>query len=181
MFRLVIKGEEGINEKTREFVALSEDLVVEMEHSLISLSKWEQEFQKPFLSSAEKTAEEVFGYLKAMVLTPNVGLEDLMRCSLEDIEAIQRYIDSPMSATTFGMMPETRGPREVVTSELIYYWMIGFQIPWEAQYWHLNRLFTLIRVCNVKSGKPKKMSKREIAEQNARLNAQRRAELGSKG
>jgi hypothetical protein len=178
---LVIKANEGFNEKTKEFVDVGEDLVVELEHSLISLSKWEMEYQKPFLSSSQKTPEEVFGYLKAMSLTPNVGLEDFKRCSYADLDAIQKYIDSPMSATTFGLMPETRGPREVVTAELIYYWMIGFQIPWEAQYWHLNRLFTLIRVCNVKNGKPKKMSKREIAEQNARLNAQRRAELGSRG
>lgn len=181
MFKLIIEADEGINEKTREIVKLGEDLVVELEHSLVSLSKWEEEFEKPFLTSTEKTPEEIFGYLKAMVLTPNISVKDLMRCKHHDLDAIQRYIDAPHSATTFGLMPETRGPRETVTSELIYYWMIGFQIPWEAQYWHLNRLFTLIRVCNVKNGKPKKMSKREIAEQNARLNAKRRAELNSKG
>ena len=117
----------------------------------------------------------------AMVVTPNVDLVDLYRCSKEDLEAIQEYIDSSQSATTFGLMPETRGPREVVTSELIYYWMTGFNIPWEAQTWHLNRLFALIRICSVKNGKQKKMSKREIAEQNARINAERLAKYGTKG
>lgn len=181
MFELVIKPDEGFNEKTREFVDDGEPLVVQLEHSLVSLSKWESEYNKPFLSPGDKTHEEIFGYLKAMVLTPNVGLEDLYRCSQADLEAIQQYIDSSQSATTFGMMPETRGPREVVTSELIYYWMTGFNIPWEAQYWHLNRLFALIRICTVKNGKQKKMSKREIAEQNARINAERKAKYGTKG
>jgi len=181
LFRLIIKPNEGFDEKTNEFVDIGEELAVELEHSLVSMSKWESEYQKPFLSSTNKTQEEIFGYLKAMILTPNVGLEDLYRCSQSDLEAIQHYIDSSQTATTFGITPETRGPREVVTSELIYYWMIGFQIPWEAQHWHLNRLFALIRVCNVKNGKPKKMSRREMAEQNARINAERRAKTGSKG
>lgn len=181
MLKFVIKPEEGFNEKTKQFVDQGEELVIELEHSLISLSKWESEYQKPFLSSIDKSPEEILGYLKAMVLTPGVGLEDLYRCSQADLEKIQQYIDSTQSATTFGIMPETRGPREVITSELIYYWMIVFQIPWEAQYWHLNRLFALIRICNIKNSKPKKMSRRELAEQNARLNAERKARLGTSG
>lgn len=181
MFKLVIKADEGFDERTKQFVEVGEELVVELEHSLVSLSKWESEYQKPFLSSSQKTSEEIFGYLKEMILTPNVGLEDLYRCSQKDLEEIQKYIDSSQSATTFGVMPETRGPREVVTSELIYYWMIGFTIPWEAQYWHLNRLFALIRICNLKNQKPKKMSRGEMAQQNARINAERRAKLGTSG
>lgn len=180
MFRLVII-DEGFDEKTKQFVDIGEPLVVELEHSLVSLSKWESEFKKPFLSSDEKTSEEIFGYLLKMVLTPNVGREDLMRCSQSDLASIQQYIESSESATTFGLMPETRGPREVVTSELIYFWMVNFNIPWEAERWHLNRLFALIRICNIKNSPKKKMSRQEIAEQNARINAERRAKTGSKG
>lgn len=181
MFRLIIVADEMFNEKTKEFVPAGEDLVMDLEHSLISLSKWESEYEKPFLTSAKKTSEEIFSYLKAMVVTPGVDLEALYKCSQRNIEEIQRYIDSPQSATTFGMMPESRGPGEVITSELIYYWMIGFQIPWEAQYWHLNRLFALIRICNIKNAPKKKMSRREIAERNQRLNAERREKLGTSG
>lgn len=181
MFKLVIKAEEGFDEKTKTFVDVGEALTLEFEHSLISLSKWESKYQIPFLSGTEKTPEEIFGYLEAMLITPNVGLEDLYRCSKQDLDSIHKYIDSSQSATTFGLMPETRGPREVITSELIYFWMISFQIPWEAEHWHLNRLFALIRICNIKNSKPKKMSRREMAEQNARLNAERRAQLGTKG
>lgn len=181
MFKLIIKSDEGFDEKKKQFVDVGEDLLIELEHSLFSLSKWESKYQKPFLSSIDKTHEEIFGYLMEMVLTPGVGFEDLYRCSQADMEKIQQYIDSNQSATTFGVMPETRGPREVITSELIYYWMIAFQIPWEAQHWHLNRLFALIRICNIKNSKPKKMSRRELAEQNARLNAERKARLGTSG
>lgn len=180
MLRVIIQ-DEGFDEKQRKFVDIGKPIVIDLEHSLVSLSKWESKYKKPFLSSTDKTSEEIFGYLEAMIVTSNVGLEDLKKCSNEDFEAIQRYIDSSESATTFGVMPETRGPREVVTSELIYYWMIGFQIPWEAQYWHLNRLFALIRICNVKNSKQKKMSKREIAENNARINAERKKQLGTSG
>lgn len=181
MFRLIIEAEELFDEKTKEFIPAGENLVIDLEHSLISLSKWESEYQKPFLSTDNKTSKEIFGYLKAMVITPNVNLESLYKCSQKNIDDIQQYINSPQSATTFGLMPETRGPRESITSELIYYWMIGFNIPFECQYWHLNRLFSLIRICNIKNSPKKKMSRRELAEQNARLNMERRKQLGTSG
>lgn len=181
VFKLIIESEEMFNERTREFIPAGENIVVELEHSLVSLSKWESEYQKPFLSKGEKTVDELLGYLNAMVLTPNVGPEIFKKCTQRNIDEIQWYIDSPQTATTFGSMPESRGPGEVITSELIYYWMVAFTIPWEAQYWHLNRLFALIRICNIKNGKPKKMSRREMAERNARLNAERKAKLGTSG
>lgn len=181
MFRLIIAGNEGFNEKTREFVSISEEIVMDLEHSLISLSKWESEYQKPFLAAGKKSFEEFIGYLKAMVVTPDVDLEALDRCTQRNIDQIQAYIDSNQSATTFGRMPESRGPVQVITSELIYYWMVAFNIPWEAEYWHLSRLFSLIRICNDKNSKPKKMSRQEAAEERARINAERRAKSGSKG
>ena len=179
MLTLVISDEQ-FNEETQTFVN-SNEVVLQLEHSLISLSKWESVFQKPFLTAGEKTTQEIFGYLQAMVITPYADLDALYRCSQKDLDRVQQYIDSSQSATTFGVMPERRGPGETITSELIYYWMLSFNIPFECQTWHLNRLFSLIRICNIKNSKPKKMSRHEIAQRNRELNAKRRAELGTKG
>lgn len=180
MLRIIIEGDEVFNDETQTFDTIN-DVVFDLEHSLISLSKWESEYQKPFLSPGAKTSEEIFGYLKAMVVTPNLDPDVLYDCSQDNIDKIQKYIDSSQSATTFGVMPDRRGPGEVITSELIYYWLVSFNIPFECQYWHLNRLFSLIRICNIKSGKPRKMSRNDIAQRNRDLNAQRRAELGTSG
>lgn len=180
MLRIIIEGDEVYNEETNTFETFN-DVAIDLEHSLLSLSKWESKYQKPFLSVGEKTPEEIFGYLKAMVVTPNVDLDVLYRCSQKDIDKIQEYIDSSQSATTFGMMPERRGPGEVITSELIYYWIVSFNIPFDCENWHLNRLFSLIRICNIKNSKPKKMSRNEMATRNQALNAKRRAELNTTG
>lgn len=180
MLRLIIEGGETFNEETNEFDTF-DGVVIELEHSLVSLSKWEAKHQKPFLSSGRKTPEEIIGYITSMIITPNVDLDVLNRCQQEDLDKIQRYIDSSQSATTFGTMPERRGPGEVITSELIYYWMVAFSIPFECQYWHLNRLFSLVRICNIKNSKPKKMSRHEVAMRNRELNAQRREQLNTSG
>lgn len=180
MLRIIIEGDETYNEETNTFETIG-DVVLDLEHSLISLSKWESKYQKPFLSSEEKAPEEIFGYLKAMIVTPDVDPDILYRCSQKNINIIQEYIDSSQSATTFGSMPERRGPGEVITSELIYYWIVSFQIPFDCQYWHLNRLFSLIRICNIKNSTGKKMSRNDLAARNRDLNAKRRAELGSTG
>lgn len=180
MLRIIIEGEEHYDEESNTFETVN-DTVLDLEHSLLSLSKWESKYQKPFLSTGQKTSEELFGYLKAMVVTPNVDLDVLHHCSQQTIDKIQEYIDSSQSATTFGSMPERRGPGEVITSELIYYWMVNFNIPFECECWHLNRLFSLIRICNIKNSKPKKMSRSELARRNAELNAQRRAQLNTSG
>lgn len=180
MLRIVIEGEETYDEETNSFDSIN-DTVVDLEHSLISLSKWESKYQKPFLSPGEKTREEIFGYIQAMIITPDIDPDVLLHLSKANIEEIQEYIDSTQSATTFGMMPDRRGPGEIITSELIYYWMVAFNIPFVCENWHLNRLFSLIRICNIKNSKPQKMSRHEIAQRNRELNAQRRKELGTKG
>lgn len=182
MLRIIIEGDEHYNEETNTFETVN-DVVLDLEHSLISLSKWESIYQKPFLAPGEKSSEEIFGYLKAMIVTPDVDPDVLYRCTQKHITQIQEYIDSSQSATTFGVMPERRGPSEVITSELIYYWIVSFNIPFDCQYWHLNRLFSLIRICNIKNsgGKGRKMSRNEIVMRNRELNAKRRAELGTSG
>lgn len=180
MLTIVVPGPEMFDEKSQEFVTKG-DVTLDLEHSLVTLSKWESIYEKPFLGPKEKSHEELIGYIKVMVLTPEVPEEVFSRLSEENIEAINEYIDAKMTATWFNEAPGAPQSRDIITAELIYYWMITFQIPFECQYWHLNRLFTLIRVCNIKQAKPKKMSRTEIAARNRELNARRRAQLGSKG
>lgn len=173
-------GPEGFDEESGEFVS-ADSYELELEHSLYSLSKWESKWHKPFLDNKGLTEEEAMDYIKCMTITENVDETIYYRLTAENITQINEYIAAPMTATTFSDTKGGRGGREIVTAELIYYWMIALQIPFECQYWHLGRLLTLIRVCNIKNAPPKKRGKRDIMNQNAALNAQRRARLNSKG
>lgn len=180
MLTIMVKGDEYFDESTQTFTTVG-DVELELEHSLVSVSKWESKYKKPFLSIEEKTPEEMFYYVKAMVIYPINSHDTLLRLSNENLEQINEYIESTESATTFGNMPEYKGRNEIITSELIYYWMIVFQIPFDCERWHLNRLFALIRVCNVKNAKPKKMSRGEVARRNRELNAMRKEQYGTRG
>lgn len=180
MLTIIIEEEEIFDEENETF-SMAERVVLNLEHSLISLSKWESKHQKPFLAFGEKSSKEILTYLQMMIIDPDVNPDAIYRCSQKDINEIQEYIDSTQSATTFGLLPDRHGPSEVITSELIYYWMTAFQISFECQYWHLNRLFSLIRICNLKNAPPTTMSRNEIAQRNRELNAERRAELGTTG
>jgi len=180
MLKITIKGDEFYDETIEEFLTIG-DFSLELEHSLLSVSKWESKHKKPFLSNNQKSPEETLSYIEAMIITPNYPIDTFTRLTRENINDINEYIESSESATTFGQMPERKGRGEVITSELIYYWMLSFNIPFECERWHLNRLFALIRVCNLKNSKPKKMSKGELAQRNRELNAQRRAQLGTSG
>ena len=179
MLTIVVPGAEHFDDDKQEFFTVG-DFTLELEHSLVALSKWESEFEKPFLGKEEKTDEEIFGYIRAMSMTPNVPPEVWFRLTEDNVEAINKYIDSKMTATWFNKTKETPSS-ERITSELIYYWMVVFQIPFECETWHLSRLFTLIKICNVKNEKPKKMNSSEAAAQRRELNAQRKAQLGTSG
>ena len=181
MLRITVPiSPEGWDEKTERFLE-PKVKVLQLEHSLVSLSKWESKWCKPFLSKIEMTQEETIDYIKCMTVTQNVEPEVYDHLTEQNIDDVVQYINAPMTATTFVEDKNGKNNREIVTAELIYYWMIALQIPSEYQKWHLNRLLTLIRVCNVKNQPPKKRSKRDIMSRNAALNAARRQQLNSKG
>lgn len=180
MLRITIPGGEQWDERKQEFV-YSKPQTLQLEHSLVSLSKWESKWRKVFLSKNEKTIEETVDYIRCMTLTQNVNPVVYNFLTNENIDQINEYISAPMTATWFMEDDATRISREAVTAELIYYWMITLNIPFECQKWHLNRLLTLIKVCTLKNTPPKKRSKGEIARQNAALNAARRKQLQTKG
>lgn len=179
--KIVIPETEQWDEVNECFIHVKEQTIV-LEHSLVSISKWESKWNKPFLGKTNKTQEELLDYIRCMTITPNVDSAAYYALTNEIIEEIRDYIDAPMTATWFSEDKNPRSvSREVITSELIYYWMVALQIPFECEKWHINRLLTLIRICNIKNQPPKKMGKRATMSKNAKLNAARRARLGSKG
>lgn len=181
MLRITIPAAELFDESTESFIYKKEQTLV-LEHSLVSLSKWESKWNKTFLTKEDKTTEEVIDYVRCMTVTQNVDPEVYFRLSSQNIDDINAYIDAPMTATVINRQNRKGGfNREKVTSELIYYWMIALNIPFECQKWHLNRLLTLIEVCEIKSRPPKKMSKREIAARNSALNEARKQKLKTHG
>ena len=182
MLQITIPATEQWDEINQEFVSTKEQ-TLKLEHSLVSLSKWEAKWCKPFLSKEAKTREETIDYIKYMTLTQNVD-NNVYRClTNENVNQINNYIEAPMTATWFNENKNQKQKinREQITAELIYYWMITLNIPFECQKWHLNRLLTLIKVCNIKNQSPKKRSRRDIMSQNAALNAARRKQLHTKG
>lgn len=181
MLQIKIKARELWDEKKEEFITNNIEQVLQLEHSLVSISKWEAKYNRPFLDKKDiKTTVETLDYIKCMTITQNVKDEVYDNLTPADIDSINDYIAAPMTATTFNELNKSTS-REIITSELIYYWMISLQIPMECQKWHINRLLTLIRVCNVKNAPQKKMSKRELTSTFASLNAARRQQLNSKG
>lgn len=180
MLRIIIPAAELWDEAKQEFVTTKEQ-TLQLEHSLVSLSKWESKWNKAFLGKQEKTREETLDYIRCMTITQNVKPDVYAYLTRENIKQINDYIDAPMTAIHFSNEKQGGINRETVTSELIYYWMIALNIPFECQKWHLNRLLTLIRVCSNKNTPPKKMSRHEIVSRNAALNAARRKKLNSRG
>lgn len=180
MLQITIPAVEQWDEVNQEFVNLKEQ-TLQLEHSLVSISKWESKWNKAFLSSKEKSVEETIDYVRCMTLTKNVKPEIYNFLTADNLSEINRYIDAPMTATYFMEDESKSGGRETITSELIYYWMIALNIPFECQKWHLNRLLTLVKVCNIKNAPPKCKSKQDIMRRNAKLNAERRKKMHSKG
>jgi hypothetical protein len=180
VLRIVIPLTEGYDEEKSEFVT-ADGFALDLEHSLVSLSKWESKWEKPFLGYENKTEDQTLDYIRMMILGAVPPEEVFSRLSPENIKEIDAYINAKMTATWFRETEKPVRRQATVTAELIYYWMIALSIPFECQDWHLNRLLTLIRVCNEQNKPKQKLTKAEELAQRRALNMQRRAETGSSG
>lgn len=172
-------GDEVYDEETGEFKPGS-SVPLRLEHSLYTISKWEEKWKKPFLSDDEKTEDEMVDYIRCMAIddVPDSLLNQLTQ---EDVKAIGKYISDDATATTINDHTHPGPRKHIITSEVIYYWMFSRQIPMECEHWHLNRLITLMRVWDAYSGSQKKMSRKDTASMYARENARRKAMMKSKG
>lgn len=175
MLEIEVVLDENFDETTNKFV-VGKSVKVRLEHSLVSLSKWEAVWEKAFLGREEKTTDQTISYVE-MMLVDEIPPEIFHKLLQSHIEEIQRYINAPMTATKLPNA-QNKGPsRETITAELIYYWMATLNIPFECEHWHLTRLFTLIQVTNIKNTPPKKMT----AADRQRLNNARRAQMNTRG
>lgn len=182
MLSLHVSGKELWNERTQEFIPETKDKILSLEHSLVSLAKWECKWNKPFLSSKRKSRVETIDYIRCMTLTQNVDDVTWLRISNKNISEVNKYIDLPMTAAVFYDAEKHTGGKKIITAENIYYWMIVNDIPFECQKWHLNRLLALIRFCNIQNDpKKKKMSLNETMRTNAELNAARKKAWNTTG
>lgn len=180
MLTITVPGMESYDPLTETFFTTKEQKLT-LEHSLLSIAKWEAKWGKPFLDrKAPKTLEESRDYIRCMTITQNVDPLVYLALTEQNYNDILAYMENPMTATWFSQ--DSRPPgREIVTAEVIYYYMVALQIPFTCEKWHFNRLMTLIRVCNEKNKPPKKMGKKAIMSKNQALNAARRQRLGSMG
>lgn len=180
MLTITVGATKSFDDETQMFVTQG-GFELQLEHSLVSLSKWEEIHETPFLGPKPKTPEQLVSYINCMVLSENPPEDFLTQLSEENFKEIQAYIDRKMTATFFNeVQPQTRNS-ELITAELVYYWMTVFDIPFSCETWHLNKLFTLIRIATLKQKKPKPMSRSERAQRMRELNAQRKAEYNTKG
>lgn len=185
MLTIKVGGTKSFDDSTQTFVEVGGS-EIQLEHSLISLSKWESEFEKPFLGKDVKSSEEILAYIQYMIVSENPPEDFLNNLSKENLEVINTYIERKMTATWFSeTRSKTRKTSEVITSELVYYWMTLFHIDFQCQYWHLNRLFTLIRICNEKqdqsNNKKTRKERQEMIAHRRAMNEQRKAQLGTTG
>lgn len=168
-------------DESRDMFITTKEQTIRLEHSLVSISKWERKWHKAFYSDKEKTAEEVIDYIRCMTITKNVDHDIYNYLSKDNIEQINSYIEDPMTAYKFYDDKKGKINGDTITSELIYYWMITLNIPVEFEKWHINRLLTLIKVFNVKNQPVKKMNTKELMDRYRALNKARREQLNSKG
>lgn len=184
MLRITIPPGDYFDERTQEFIHVDGGTIL-LEHSLVSIAKWESKWKKPFLSKEKKTRAEMLDYVRCMTLNASEVSKSIYELLAQShIRMIERYIEDPMTATTFSKDAEkySKGKsRDIITAEVIYYWLVALQIPFECQYWHLNRLLTLVRVCNIKNQPSKKKKTKDVLSENARLNAERKRRLGTTG
>lgn len=179
MLEIIIPEQENYDEANNKFYLVA-GATVQLEHSLASLSKWESLWEKPFLSNDPKTTAETNSYIRCMCIN-EVPEGVWARLTADDKIKISKYIEAKMTATWFTDVTNRPPSREVITAEIMYYWLVTLTIPFECQYWHLNRLLALVKVCNIKNSPPKKMSTSDAMARQRELNARRQAALGTKG
>lgn len=182
MLQITIPANEYFVDSTQEFIYVKEQKL-NLEHSLISISKWEAKWKKPFLGKDDKTYAESVDYVRCMTLNKDVDQRAYYGIPKAEFDKINKYISDSMTATWFNdnNMPKRRNGT-VVTSELIYYWMVAFNIPFDpCEKWHLNRLLTLIRIADIKNQPPKKMKAKDVGARNRALNEARKKKLGTNG
>lgn len=181
MLTITIQGDELWDDEAEKF-CYTDTVVLQFEHSLVSLSKWEARFHKLFLTPDKKTEDEMAGYVEAMLLTPDVSSDVLNRMTEDQVRAIDAYINDPMTGTTINELTQNKSrTSERLSNELIYFWMSQYNIDKSHEHDHLNRLFTIIKVHHAKTQKPQKMNKQKNIQTMAELNAQRKAKLGTTG
>lgn len=180
MLTITIPGEESFNDDTAQFV-YGPTTVLDLEHSLVSLSKWEAKWETPFLTSSQMTDEQMLDYIRYMGVPQSLSPEQLKLLRPQDLERINAYIGAKMTATWFSEDESGRASREIITSEVIYYWMVSYSIPIECESWHLNRLITLIRVFNHKNAPEKKTPAHDLAAQRRRINEERKKKYNTTG
>lgn len=171
----VVLGE-SFDETTEKFVK-SETVRLQLEHSLVSLSKWEAIHEKPFLSSQQRTDEETISYIKAMIVGSEPSPEVFYKLLSDHIDLIMKYVSAKATGTFLPEQPNNSSRREVITSEKIYYWMSKLNIDMSCERWHLNKLFSYLRLHAVLEGPKKKMT----LEERRTLNAQRKKEWNTTG
>ena len=181
MLRITIPETELFDEARQEFIYVDKPVTLTLEHSLVSISKWESKWKKPYLTDDKKTPEEVIDYIRCMTITQNVDPEVYYALTIDDLKKIEEYIKDPHTATTITEQEPRKKSSEGITSELVYYWMCAYQIPFEAQKWHFNRLMTLIHIASIKNSGENKMSKEAAYKQQRELNAKRRAKHKTRG
>lgn len=179
MLQIEIPTVELFDDANQEFINIK-GRTLNLEHSLISLAKWESKWKVPFLEKKDLTNAQVLDYIRFMTIDKNVDPNVYKGLTQKNLDDVVDYIHDSMTATWFNDR-DTKPNREVITAEIIYYQMIAMNIPFECQKWHLNRLLTLIRVCSIKNSGNKKMRRQDIYEQNRALNEQRRQQMHTKG
>lgn len=180
MLKILVPERDLWDEREERFIKVKSH-TLQLEHSLVSLSKWESKWHKPFLKNDNKTTEETLDYIRCMTLTQNVDPNVYLCITNKNLEQIKNYIDDEMTATWFSDNRNQKRSRDIITAEVIYYWMIALNIPFECQKWHLNRLLTLIRVCNEKNSPSKKKSRKELLREYTSINAERKKKYNTKG
>lgn len=181
MLSITIPAIEGWDEENERFTILAEEVKLELEHSLVAISKWESKWHKPFLTKDEKSSEEIMDYIKFMTLTKNVDPLVYNRLTEDNVKAVDAYLQDPMTATTISKDKLGKPNREIVTAEIIYYWMTALNIPFQCEEWPIKRLLTLVQVCNIKNSPSKKRKMSDTLSRYSAANAARKKNLNTRG